>query len=833
MTTIQLIGDVNGVLNTDKDIDIPLTFALGDIRDITKRNGFFSKTITVPGTANNNELFGYYFDVNISTGTFNINKLQECLVLQDGIPILQDTYLQLISVRKRQNIVNNDDIIEYDVLVKDQVSNFFTTINNKELRDLDFSEFNHNYTSTNIESSFSHTWTDGYKYVFPFRDQPVGVYQNGEIEVVPGLDILDVNTSVRGYFTNELFPAIYMMEYWKKIHEQAGFTYEFVDFDNYLVGADKLLITDNTSTERLLSEINEFVQIEAKIAEEDNVSAFYQFPSESIYSQGTNYNLSLYLSDDIKDLNNKWNSYLESTNTYPALDTTGSITVFPALQVGYSVWESEFILSQANPKINVSLDYEFYIYNSIINNTAFSAEGDPNFRPYFKVTFQVVDELGTVITSQQLQNIYPDVLNDTGGLPPGITKTIFSLATPNTFPILLNSGQPGDLFAFRLFIEPREGKLISGAPLTLRFQDSLNNFTDVTPTLKIKSAKINITYNSVPYNATFPINTVIPSKIKQSDFIKSIVTMYNLYCIVDKDDQNKLIWKRRDQFYDEGPVVDWTNKMDRSQFQEILFLPELSAKKFIFTYKQDNDFANQTYFRATREIYGQQEVIMSSEWVKEISTKELIFSPTPMSWTDLGIPGATLILPYVSSKSGEENVRLLYDGGQQELGIGNSLFLIDVAVNIETSNYAVVINGVTQTNPPSSINILNIPGYTSIYTEISTYPLTTHTSVAYGGSGSLDINFGQCDYYFFSAFQPTQNNLYNLNWKRTMEQLDNSRMLTAYFDLNALDIANLDLSSKIRCMNTYWYINKIIDYNANKKQLTQVELISIDSDVTL
>jgi len=58
-------------------------------------------------------------------------------------------------------------------------------------------------------------------------------------------------------------------------------------------------------------------------------------------------------------------------------------------------------------------------------------------------------------------------------------------------------------------------------------------------------------------------------------------------------------------------------------------------------------------------------------------------------------------------------------------------------------------------------------------------------------------------------------------------------MLTAYFYLNEGDIHSLKLNDKIRIDNSWWNINKVIDYNANLNQLTKVELISIDSEIDL
>jgi hypothetical protein len=66
-----------------------------------------------------------------------------------------------------------------------------------------------------------------------------------------------------------------------------------------------------------------------------------------------------------------------------------------------------------------------------------------------------------------------------------------------------------------------------------------------------------------------------------------------------------------------------------------------------------------------------------------------------------------------------------------------------------------------------------------------------------------------------------------------MGQINNGKMLTAYFNLKEPDIQALELNDKIRIDNSWWNINRVIDYNANGNQLTQVELISIDTETQL
>jgi hypothetical protein len=51
------------------------------------------------------------------------------------------------------------------------------------------------------------------------------------------------------------------------------------------------------------------------------------------------------------------------------------------------------------------------------------------------------------------------------------------------------------------------------------------------------------------------------------------------------------------------------------------------------------------------------------------------------------------------------------------------------------------------------------------------------------------------------------------------------------FNLKEPDIQAMKLNDKIRIDNSWWNINKVIDYDANAHKLTKVELISIDSEV--
>jgi hypothetical protein len=287
------------------------------------------------------------------------------------------------------------------------------------------------------------------------------------------------------------------------------------------------------------------------------------------------------------------------------------------------------------------------------------------------------------------------------------------------------------------------------------------------------------------------INQYVPVEIKQSDFVKSILQMYNLYVEQDINNQNNLILRHRDEYYDSGAEKDWSRKLAKDKDQQLIFLPDLSNKKLKLTYAPDEDDFNTMYTQATAEIYGQIEYTFDNEYVKDVATQELIFSPTPVTLTSFGA-----YVPGIIGQAPNTNIRILYDGGVQSC---------------------------------QPYDILDF-GTTGEF-GLTSYPMLGHFDNAL--TPSFDINFGTNDFYFYEPLSLTSNNLYNLYWRRTVNQINVGKMLIAYFDLREVDIQSLKLNDKIYIDNSWWNINKIQDYNGNQRQLTKVELISIDTEIDL
>lgn len=710
----------SGVLDVRDDVNFPLTFSVGEIRDITKRTGTFSKTIVLPATDNNNQLLNHYYDVNIDAGTFDITQLTRCQVLQNDVIILEDAILQLIAVNKYQTTDAYEQVVNYEVLIKDTKAELFTAITNAELTDIDFSDLNHYAVSSSIISTYSFTQANGYKYVLP--------YDNDNL-----------------YNVRQLKPAIYAKTYFDRIFANAGFTYTWAGLQ--AARFDKLLIPYNGDENQI-----DWTDYKVKA---NNTWATSQTPS-----LGNFYTFQETLTGWTEELDTQ-SIFNPVTGEYTAPTDTD-----PAASQGY--------------EFNITITYEVTFENTSASPVRAYLSGAPQ-----NVTF------------------YPFVK----ALNPSQQGTIGSL-TPITIDTPLASGLTIFGTYANLVITSPTGYISTGDILTTAVGILSTNWQNggtkwrTTTTNTLASVNVNLDIidlqvqimpnsNTQPIGGFVTMNEYVPAKIKQSDFVKSIFTMYNLFADVDPEQPNNIILRHRDEYYDNGAEKDWTKKLAKDREQSLAFLPDVTNKRLILTYKQDTDSANKLYFDTTREIYGQLEYIFNSEYVKDIDTKELIFSPTPITSTTFGA-----IVPMIDGQAPKTGLRILYDGGEQPCG-----------------NYALIDGGVTGTY------------------NVTTYPAITHFDNA--NTPSFDLNFGTCDFYYYQPQTLTNNNLYNLYWRRTINQINEGKMLTAMFKLDERDIHGLKLNDKIRIDNSWWNINRVIDYNANTDGLTKVELISVDSEIDL
>ena len=745
LESLGINGGTGGYLDVKDSTAFPLNFSIGDIRDISKRTGSFSKTITLVGNSNNNNLLNHYYDVNIQAGTFDINQLTSCDVIQDGIPVMINATLQLISIKKSQLTSAYEQIVEYEVLVKENRGTFFTDISNKYLTDIDFSDLDHEVTAPIVIATFDNTVADSYKYVMPFN--------------------IDEQ-----YQLNWFKPAIYAKVYFDRIFTDAGYSYDWADLQE--ARFDKLLIPYNGdqniidwSDAKVVAEKAAFKEIKTQtILATANWTALTQFPMEA------------------RDLTTGWSETLDAQNLFNT--TNGQYTTPQWVGIG----SGESYIYEVTMAGELSLNFN--------TSVRLYPDGIAAYRVFLRVKVQGYGNVKCYLPDL----IYSDDVNYFA------TPTVASLGTFNhifTFNATTDGIGGGgidinDIQIIQIGVDVVNTFSVSGDIYnTFVYWQPQTGTTPQTPNIDLDITSFDVTIrpsDNIPLNSGITtMNSFIPEKIKQSDFIKSIFMMYNLYATSDPQSETNLILIHRDEYYDSGKAVDWTNKLMKDKEQSIIFIPELNNKKLRLTYKADTDSPNTVYTDVTKEVYGQAEVTFENEYVKGIDVKELIFSPTPVQPTVFGA-----FLPLLNGAAPKTNIRILYDNGEV------------IAQNV-------IINH----------------GYGSTTNTNGAYPYLSHFGGPSPFNPEFDINFAPCQYYYYQVAQNTNNNLYNSYWRRTVAQINGGKLLTAYFLLNEVDIQLMELNDKIRIDNSWWSINKVIDYNANYLQPTKVELISLETEIDL
>lgn len=717
-----------GVIDVDTGSQFTINFSIGDVREPFSKKGVKSYKFEIVGSKENNKLLNHYYDINIVDGTYNNNRKQKVAVLRNGVVILDNAYLQLLQIKKNNKTgPYSDQQISYEVEVGDDVTSFFTEITNKYLDELDFLDMVHTYEASNVVASFGNSairnkvlGTGGYKYVLAW-------------------------TPLSKYNLEECRPAISVYEYWDRIHQAAGYQWEWLGFDTDAIRMDKLWIPYNGDTPKASDQNLNMVAAEnsAPLLYDNSIAFEWDIDTQDFI-----------INTEVQDLSGLYNPV---TGIYTSNIYTGA----SALDVTFEV------------------TYQFEYDNTTLGTAYLTLPGGLPATPMSWVLEGFCD-MKSLLTGFNYNNAVwmNETLETVVGTPytlaPGLNTISSGTIQTATIPVM------GLVFGEQL--ETRIGvKLDLSPPFSgLAFRTAISGGTpvDVRPYLTITSIKMIIVPRADNYgfNSQVSLNDFVPAKIKQSDFIKSIANMYNLVIAPDSVNDKKIIYSLRDDYYDIGSQKDWTNKLVTDKEESISFISNTNAKKVILSYKPDTDIINKDYLAQTKEVYGQLEYTLGNENIKGVEYKEIIFSPTPCDNTSFGT-----VNPMWVGQSPKCNIRILIDGGIQPTGMGGSMTYDIVDYTSGGVDYGVF--------------------------GISTYPMLTHQDNP--TNPVFDINFGLCDKYYHDFETITNNNLYTMFWRRTIGQIDSGKLLAAYFILTEYDISILKLNDKIFIKDTWYNINSL------------------------
>lgn len=716
-----------------------ITYSINDLKNPNNRKGDFSKTVNLPSSKELDKIFNHIFEINTVTNTFNPNKRLDFEYLADEESQLQG-YLKLNEIVK-----NDNNKVSYNCLLVGRNVDLFSLIGEKELTDLTgLDTYNHEWTRDLQRLSWDTSIRiDGV-------DEP---FQFGQGYVYPLIEYgLDDFTNPPTWNTEHLFPAIYVKEYIDRIFSDAGKSYSSNFFNS---ATFKRLIIPFNGTDIFLTD----QQVEDRSLKVDTVT---------------------------KTLTSSF-SAVDFTNTVLDNDTNYVSGVFTVPQRGY--YDLSTVVdfraqytptgNPGNVFINEVVKCRLAIFKNggaIAINALWLGDEDQAIAP--AATYDTGTNVAYPSDAHYASRYIPGtgvILQDQLNYNDPASNKRLSLNE-----VLLDAGDTIEVRA-TFDLEPITNSL--GA-----FHDGAGTSYNGTQTVTIESGKfiIGVSKATVAENGAIDIYSVIPKDVKQKDFLKSIMNMFRIEIMPDKDDPNNYIMEPYKDFLS-NTAVDWQEKLDVSQDLIIEPMGLLEASEYLFKYKDDKDYFNDNYLAEYNETYGQRSGLIDNDFVKQLHTTELIFSPTP----SVQVPGVDLVLPTIikneeTYKQTESNIRILYYGGLQS-----------------TSTVWQIYSQASQ----------NGESFTS-------YPFAGHFNDPY--SPSIDINFGLTKrlYYNseFSDIVVSNNNLFNtyhLPFLKQVSQRD-SKLVSGWFYLKPADIATLDFRLLYFFESSYFRLYKVENYDPNK-----------------
>jgi hypothetical protein len=810
------ISDVWKDLEVNQNTPFPIEFQLADIRNISKRNLSFSKTIELPTSKVNNEVFDMLFDVAASS-IIDVRKNIPCRVLSDESEIFNG------NIIINQIVTTDNKRYRYNCQLVNSLSNIISKLDNLLIGDIGLESLNHEVNFTNVFDS----WEKDLPYFYPLIDYNNG-WSSGDLKDL-GIRSTDMKPAVRlDYIWNKMFQStntsydsdsiqnggIFDRVILPTTSKEIKISQNFIRENTFRVGLSQIwapnpsgvnLYYNNSQPSFRFSELvgniidGVFVPTYVPFDNEDNAVGNFDFGGlfdsnnrSYVNVKTTKVNQRFCLKLDIKVFN-RLQHKAKGGDIYVRFwrgtdPITGNNTPTPIEISDYKNNDINYPFTTGPGKKSVFItkpskayrDPNLVYFDSITNeplNGYFAAS------PFNKPGFSSFGIAG----SQSIIETKDDEYNGFKRYNFFINTVFLDGTTPERKPI-----QTGE----RVWVEINTG--YSSAFYISQVKPDFENSGLVPFELMPESYFFNeISDRNLDSSYDIDMTSIFPKNIKSLDIFNNIIKMYNLYIDVNQRDPNLLIVETRDKFYT-GEFLDWSQKLDISQpvIQDPLVQKWSNVR---LTHKEDKDLYNTDYKDNYNKLYGEYNFITGNEYTNEEQLIETTFSPTPVFAND---NLRSVVYPVILTEGASSN--------RNEFVGSNMRILQHSPIKLE---------------PTLGNDYIKIDGVTFSY-----YPYAGHFDKPL--EGNSDLNFGMPDKIYFDLNKINNNNLFELYWRKMLEELTDkdSRLVTAYFYLTPEDIYDFSFRKLIKVDSlssdtiNYFKVNKI-EYDATRRGSYKVELI--------
>jgi len=584
---------INGrLIDINQAVPFPFTYNISDVKDLSTRKGNKSKTITIPGTANNCALMA---TVYLTTSREKIVSAAESQFL-DFDPTIKSTcqyyengLLVFEGIAQLLQCKCINGVWTFEISMISNQIDYIALMKKIKINELNFDEYNHTCDITQQ----SETWT-GFNRI----NNVITTIKSGANWLGIGyyyglIDYGYTRASVNTFRVDQITPSVFVYGILKKLFAAVGLTFESTFFETQRF--KKLLVAYYGGTLPTIT-AGDATAASVTSNEINNAGGF-------IMNQSTT-------------------SATQSVLGYPAQVFQNPTVMVDNVDVTLVTDPSTQTLTTSPFKFKAKSLGIFNIeYNGshIITLTKTPVVGGDSVEFTYK-SFLIIKKNNVVISTNQIFNGLGTVSNTISQ-----TKTFTFLSSIN----LLQNDELSFEIKTNLFL----------------YNNGFSNSTNST--IQFKAASSTVVLNirkqvqQLSPGNTVRINQFLP-EMTGDVFFKGIITMFNLYLRPKTLNPTIIEIEPLNDFYgDSNSALDWSYLVDRSKEIKVTPTTNLAAKVYNFQFENQVDLYNDKYLNDKKEQYGSFLFDTQNQYATNNTDLKVPFAQVPL----VLLASTTLIMP--------------------------------------------------------------------------------------------------------------------------------------------------------------------------------------------
>ena len=584
---------INGrLIDINQAVPFPFTYNISDLKDLSTRKGNKSKTITLPGTANNCALMA---TVYLTTSREKIPTAPESQFL-DFDPTIKSTcqyyengLLVFEGIAQLLQCKCINGVWSFEISMISNQIDYIALMKKIKINELNFDEYNHTCDITQQ----SETWT-GFNRV----NNVITTIKSGANWLGLGyyyglIDYGYTRVAVNTFRVDQITPSVFVYGVLKKLFAAVGLTFQSTFFETQRF--KKLLVAYYGGT---LPNITAGDATAASVTsnEINNAGGF-------IMNQSTTSATSLVLG---------YPSQVFQNPTVMVDNVDVTLVTDPSTQ---TLTTSPFKFKAKSAGI-FNIEYNgSHIITLTKTPVVFADNVQFNYRSYL-----IIKKNNVVISTNQIFTGLGSVSNTISQ-----TKTFTFLSSIN----LLQNDELSFEIRTTLFL----------------YNNTFSN--EINSTIQFKAASSAVVLNirkqvqQLSPGNTVRINQFLP-EMTGDVFFKGIITMFNLYLRPKTLNPTIIEIEPLNDFYgDSNSALDWSYLVDRSKEIKVTPTTNLAAKVYNFQFENQVDLYNDRYLNDKKEQYGSFLFDTQNQYATNNTDLKVPFAQVPL----VLLASTTLIMP--------------------------------------------------------------------------------------------------------------------------------------------------------------------------------------------